>query len=72
MKTLPPNVILFAPFDGLPPLHKVDRTMMRRLRELADRRAWSVEELIHEALGRWVAHCEMERELETKTIRFPK
>jgi hypothetical protein len=62
----------FAPFDGLPPLHKVDQTMMRRLRELADRRGRSVEGLIHEALEQWVAKCEVERGLKTKIIRFPK
>jgi hypothetical protein len=72
MEKLPPNMTPFAPFDGLPALNKVDQTMMRRLRELADRRGWSVEHLIHEALEQWVAHCEAERELETKIIRFPK
>jgi hypothetical protein len=39
--------------------------------ELADRRAWSVEDLIHEALEQWVAQCEAERELEMKIIKFP-
>jgi hypothetical protein len=72
MKTLPANIMSFTPFDGLPPLDKLDQTMMRRLRKLADRRGWSVEHLIHEALGRWVAQCEAERELERKIIRFPK
>jgi hypothetical protein len=66
------NLMPFAPFDGLPPLHQVDQTMMRGLGELADRRGWTVEHLIHEALGRWVAQCETERELEMKIIRFPK
>jgi len=46
----PPKMMPFAPFDGLPALNKVDQTMMRKLRELADRRGWSVEHLIHEAL----------------------
>ena len=62
----------FAPFDGLPPLDKVDQTMMRRLRELADQRGCNVEDLIHEAIEQWVAQYEAERELETKVIRFPK
>ena len=62
----------FAPFDELPPLNKVDRTMMRTLRELADQRGRSVEGLIREALEQWVAKCEAERELETKIVRFPK
>jgi hypothetical protein len=50
MEKLPPNMTPFAPFDGLPALKKVDQTMMRTLRELADRRGYSVEHLIHEAL----------------------
>jgi Ribbon-helix-helix protein, copG family len=62
----------FAPFDGLPSLNKVDRTMMRTLRELADRRGRSVEGLIREALEQWVAKCEAEPELETEIVRFPK
>ena len=62
----------FAPFDGLPPLDKVDQTVMRRLRELADQRGCNVEDLIHEAIEQWVAQYEAERELETKVIRFPK
>jgi hypothetical protein len=45
--------------------------MIGRLRELADRRGCGVEHLIHEALEQWVAQCEVERELETKIIRFP-
>jgi hypothetical protein len=72
MKTLPSNVMPFMPFDGLPPLHKVDQTMMRRLGELADQGGWSVQHLIHEALEQWVAQCQVERELEAKIIRFPK
>jgi hypothetical protein len=67
-----PNITPFAPFDGLPPLHKVDQATMRRLRKLADQRGSSVEKLIHEAIEQWVALCEAERELETKVIRFPK
>ena len=46
--------------------------MMRRLRKLADQRGCNVEDLIHEAIEQWVAHCEAERELETKIVRFPK
>jgi Ribbon-helix-helix protein, copG family len=71
-ETPPPNMKPFAPFDGLPPLNKVDQTMMRRLRKLADRRGRSVEGLIREALEQWVAKCEAEPELETKIVRFPK
>jgi hypothetical protein len=72
VKTLPLNLMPFAPFDGLPPLHRVDQTMMIRLRELADRRGRSVENLIRETLEQWVARCNAERELKTKIIRFPK
>jgi hypothetical protein len=72
MGKLPLNMTPFAPFDGLPALNKVDQTMMRRLRELADRRGRTVENLIHDALEQWVVQCQAERELETKIIRFPK
>jgi hypothetical protein len=72
MEKLPWNMTPFAPFDGLPALNKVDQAMMRRLGELADRRGWTVEQLIHEAPEQWVAQCETERELEMKIIRFPK
>jgi hypothetical protein len=46
--------------------------MMRRLRKLANQSGQSVEGLIREALGQWVAKCEAGRELETKIVRFPK
>ncbi|PYK74196.1 MAG: hypothetical protein DME39_08025 [Verrucomicrobia bacterium] len=67
-----PNMTPLAPFDGLPPLHKVDQTMMRRLGQLAHRSGWSVEQLIHEALEQWVIQCQADRELEIKIIKFPK
>jgi hypothetical protein len=72
MERLPSNMTPFAPFHGLPPLHKVDQTMMRRLAELANRKGGSVEDVIREALEQFVVRCEAERELETKIIRFPK
>jgi hypothetical protein len=72
MDKLPPNMTPFAPFHGLPPLHRIDQTVTRKLGELAHPRDCTVKELIHEALGRWVAECETERELEAKIIRFPK
>ncbi len=72
MEKLPPNMTPFAPFDGLPALNKVDQAMIRRLGELAHRKDCSVKELLHEALARWVAQCETEREVETKIITFPK
>ena len=72
MEKLPSNMTPFAPFDGLPALDKIDQTMMRRLRKLANLRGGSVEDIIHEALEQFVSKCEAERELETKIIRFPK
>jgi hypothetical protein len=66
MKTPLPNVEPLAPFDGLPPLNKLDQAMIRRLRELANQRGCSVENLIREALGQWLARCEAEREAEAK------
>jgi Ribbon-helix-helix protein, copG family len=70
MKTPSPNMTPFAPFHGLPPLHKVDQTMMRGLRALADRRGRSVEDLIREALKQWVVQCEAEGELERRLSDF--
>lgn len=72
MKTLPPNIMPFTPFDGLPPLDKVDQTMMRTLRKLANLRGGSVEDVIHEALEQFLAKCKAERELEAKIIGFRK
>jgi len=46
--------------------------MMRKLRKLADRTGWTVEDLIHEGILKFVAKHEARRELETKVIRFPK
>ncbi len=49
MKTLPQNVVPFV-LPGLPPLNKLDQSMMRKLRKLADLTGWTVEDLIHEAI----------------------
>ena len=70
MKTLPQNIVPFV-LRGLPALNKLDQSMMRKLRKLADRTGWTVEDLIHEGVVEFVAKCEAERELETKIIRFP-
>jgi hypothetical protein len=35
---------------GLPPLNRLDQSMMRKLRKLADLTGWTVEELIHEGI----------------------
>jgi hypothetical protein len=71
MKTLPQNIVPFV-VRGLPPLNKLDQNMMRKLRKLADRTGWTVEDLIHEGVLEFVAKHRAERELETKTIKFPK
>jgi hypothetical protein len=70
MKTLPPNIVPFV-LRGLPPLDKLDQSMMRKLRKLADRTGWTVEDLIHEGILEFVAKCQAEKELETKIIQLP-
>jgi hypothetical protein len=70
MKTLPQNIVPFV-LRGLPPLNKLDQSMMRKLRKLADLTGWTVEDLIHEGILKFVAKQEAEQELETKIIRFP-
>jgi hypothetical protein len=70
MKTLPQNIVPFI-LRGLPPLNKLDQRIMRKLRKLADRTGWNVEDLIHEGILEFVAKDEGEKELETKIIRFP-
>ena len=71
MKTLPQNILPFV-LRGLPPLDKLDQSMMRKLRKLADRTGWTVEDLIYGGILKLVAKHEARRELETKVIRFPK
>jgi hypothetical protein len=66
MKTLPQNVVPFV-LRGLPSLNKLDQSMMRKLRKLADLTGWTVEELIHEGILQFAAKCKAE----TKIIRFP-
>jgi hypothetical protein len=70
MKTLPQNILPFV-LRGLPPLNKLDQSMMRKLRKLADRTGWTVEDLIHEGILEFVAKCKAEKELETKIIQLP-
>ena len=70
MKTLPQNIVPFI-LQGLPPLDKLDQSMMRKLRKLADRTGWTVEDLIHEGILEFVAKCQAEKELETKIIQLP-
>jgi len=69
MKTFPQNI---APsFFEASRHYKLDQSMMRKLRKLADRTCWTVEDLIHEGVVEFVAKCEAERELEMKIMRFP-
>jgi hypothetical protein len=70
MKPLPQNVVPFV-LRGLPPLNKLDQSLMRKLRKLADLTGWTVEDLIHEGILKSVTKHEAEKELETKIIRFP-
>ena len=71
MKTLARNIVPFV-LRGLTPLNKLDQNMMKKLRKLADRTGWTVEDLIHEGILEFMAKCEAERGLETKIISFPK
>jgi hypothetical protein len=70
MKTLAQNIVPFV-LQGLPPLNKLDQSMMRKLRKLADHTDSTVEDLIHEGMLEFVAKQEAEKKLETKVIRFP-
>jgi hypothetical protein len=70
MKTLPQNIVPFI-LRGLPPLNKLDQSLLRKFRKLADRTGWTVEDLIHEGILEFVAKHKAEKELEWKIIRFP-
>jgi len=70
MRTLPQNILPFV-LRGLPPLDKLDQSMMRKLRKLADHTDSTVEDLIYEGMLEFVAQQEAEKKLETKVIRFP-
>jgi hypothetical protein len=70
VKTLAENIVPFV-LQGLPPLNKLDQSMMRKLRKLADHTDSTVEDLIHEGMLEFVAKQEAEKKLETKVIRFP-
>jgi hypothetical protein len=71
MKTRPKNIVPFV-LRGLPPLDKLDQRLMRKLRKLADRTGWTVEDLIYEGILDVMAKCETEKKLETRIIRLPK
>ena len=70
MKPRPSNLIPFAPFDGVPPLHNLDQNTIRMLRKLADQTGWTVEGCIRQAVEEFVAKLAAEEELETKIIAF--
>jgi hypothetical protein len=71
VKTPASNLMPFAPFTGLPPLHKLDQKMMRRLRKLADQTGWTVERCIREAIADFVAKHPAEEDAPAKPIKFP-
>jgi hypothetical protein len=68
MKPRLSNLVPFAPFDGLPPLHRLDQKIMKRLRKLANRTGLTVERCIREAIEEFVAKLTAEGEQETKII----
>jgi hypothetical protein len=49
MKTFAQNIVPFV-LRGLTPLNKLDQNMMKKLRKLADRTGWTVEDLIHDGI----------------------
>jgi hypothetical protein len=71
MKTRPKNIVSFV-LRGLPPLDKLDQTLMRKLRKLADWTGSTVEDLMHEGILEFVAKCQAKKELQTKIIQLPK
>jgi len=70
MKTISQNTVPFV-LRGLPPLDKLDQSIMRKLRKLADRTGSTVEALIHEGILEFAAKCQTEKELGTRIIPFP-
>jgi hypothetical protein len=68
MKTLAQNIVPFV-LQGLPPLIKLDQSMMRKLRKLADHTDSTVEDLIHEGMLKIAAKHEAEKLLEGHQIR---
>jgi hypothetical protein len=66
LKRWPDNVEQFRIADL--PVGRLDQSMMRLMRKLADQKCWTVEEVMLAVFERCVA----ERELEAKIIPFPK
>ena len=65
-KRWPDNVEQFRIADL--PVGALDQPMMRLMRQIADIKGWTVEEVMVVLVER----CEAERELEAKIIPFPK
>ena len=70
MKTLPQNVVAFriAGWD----VHLMNQRLLKAMRRIADRRDWTIEDVINDAVYSFVARHEAEAELETKIIPFPR
>ena len=71
MKTRPKNIVPFV-LRGLPPLDKLDQSLMKKLRKLADRTGSTVEDLIHEGILEFVTKRQAEKELGTKIIHLQR
>jgi hypothetical protein len=65
MKALPQNVTAFK--MGGWAMHNLDQKMLRRLKRIADRNGFTLEEAMTDAVRSFLAECE----LEEKIIRFP-
>ena len=64
MKALPQNVMAFR--IGGWAVHNLDQKMLKRLKKIADREGWTIEEAMTDAVREFVAECEREE----KIIRF--
>jgi len=66
MKTFPGNVTAFRIGDW--PVSQFNQTILKSLREIADRNGWTIEEAITDVVQEFIAECE----LEEKIIKFPQ
>ena len=66
MKTFPRNVRAFRIGDW--PVNQFNQTILKSLREIADRNGWTIEETITDVVREFIAECE----LEDKIIKFPQ
>jgi hypothetical protein len=58
MKALPQNVMAFR--IGGWAVHNLDQKMLKRLKKIADREGWTIEEAMTDAVREFVAECELE------------